>query len=54
MNAARVDKYWREGDDVSAADASNKAKRWSIISAVVGALAFILLFVVALADEEVF
>lgn len=50
VNAARVDKYWREGDNQSAADASNKAKRWTIIAALAGIVIYSFLFFAAMAD----
>ena len=50
VNAARVDKYWNEGDELSANDASNKAKRWTILSVVFAFILIIISFIVALAD----
>ena len=52
VNAARVDKFWREGDNELAEEASKKAKRWTIISAIVGLVIFAILFLASMSDLE--
>ena len=52
VNAARVDKFWREGDNELAEEASKKAKRWTIISAIVGLVIFAIIFLASMSDLE--
>ena len=52
VNAARVDKYWREGDNEHAEEASKKAKRWTIICAIAGILVFACVFIGSMSDLE--
>lgn len=51
INASKVNKLWDSGDYAGAQDASNKAKKWTIISAILGFIAIIISFFGAIADE---
>jgi len=44
--ASQVDGKWNSGDHAGAQEAADKAKRWAIISAVVGIVAIVLYIVV--------
>ncbi len=44
--ASQVDGKWNSGDYAGAQEAADKAKRWAIISAVVGIVALILYLVI--------
>lgn len=45
VNAAKVDKLWYAGDHRGALDASSSAKKWIIVSAILGAIALAISFV---------
>lgn len=49
--SSKVNNLWDSGDYAGAQDASNKAKTWVIVSAIVGFIANIIVFFGAIADE---
>lgn len=46
INAAKVEKYWQDGQKEKAIKAANKAKKWSIISAVSAILFWIIYIII--------
>ena len=48
VKATQVEKLWLAGDKMGARKASDDAKKWAIISAVVGAVGYIIYFIISI------
>lgn len=51
VNSTRVNKYWETGNTAAAQDASRKAKRWIIITAILGIVGGIIGFASGVLQE---
>ena len=51
INASKVNKLWDSGDYAGAQEASRKAKTWTIVSAILGFIAAIIVFFANIAEE---